>query len=311
MIKSSQYFRISVTSKCNLSCFFCHKEGNRTPNTFESLTSKEFGIASRVALLNGFNKLKITGGEPTVRNDIADIVYELSSLHPTDLSMITNGTNLEYCAEDLWKAGLRRLNMTINTINPNRFSVINGNKVESNFLEKIIRGLESAKKAGFTNIKANFVYFNDESKNDLSDMLQLSTEYGIVIVLLPVIGEDVQTYTLQNMYNMVSEWGIRSKEVITDAEGIQKLMLYMESGARILLRVDELNEKMPYKFCKECAVRKKCREGIFPIRLSSDGILIPCLASDDHRVNVLDFLRSNDYCSLDKAFKQIRKWHNE
>lgn len=301
----SKYFRISVTKHCNLSCFYCHKEGNHLPSTKE-LTPLELQTACEAALNFGFTKFKLTGGEPTYRKDLCEIIVRLSQLALPDFSMITNGTLLEDCAQNLWNSGLRRLNVSLNTINPNKFRIIQRRSNIS--LEKILRGIKTAQRVGFEHIKLNFVFFNEDSRNDLTELIKYVSGKDLTLVLLPVIAEDSH-YTLNYLYELLKTYGIEEEETITDCESIQKRLIRLKNNSKVLLRMDELAEKKPYVFCDECKVREKCREGIFPIRLSADGELIPCLASSEHRLSIIDKLTARDMPALRAAFNTIKGWY--
>ena len=305
MIQKSKYFRISVTSHCNLSCFFCHREGNFT-NRKDELSPRDFQTACRVALECGFQKFKLTGGEPTLRNDICEIVSKLSELNLPDFSMITNGTTLNQKAKSLWNAGLRRINVTLNTLNQNKFKQINNTDIP---ISNILKGIEAARNVGFRNIKLNFVYFDESSKQDFEDLISYIKGNDMTLVLLPVISNDIY-YGLNDLYELLRVYEIDSEELVTDREGIQKRLIYLKSGAKILLRLDELAENRPYVFCQKCSNSKICREGIFPIRLSAQGELIACMASLEHRISIKNFLKSDDIDSIKDAFSKIDRWYS-
>ena len=106
MLKQSKYLRISVVNTCNFSCFFCHNEG--ADITGEKLSIDALEFACQIAKKEGFNKFKLSGGEPTIRKDIIQLVKRLSAIGLEDFSMITNGVLLEDFAEPLRKSGLQK-----------------------------------------------------------------------------------------------------------------------------------------------------------------------------------------------------------
>ena len=316
MLNISKYLRISITNKCNYTCYYCHREGNYSESNF-MLTPQDLHFVCQIALENGFTKFKITGGEPTVRPDICEVIKEISSLNLPDLSMITNGTRLAEMSKSLWDAGLHRLNITLNTIDPNRLAKIQlGDKFKQgetditryeSIIKKVFSGIEEAQHVGFKNIKLNFVYFDDNSKYDLEEVVEFSKSYSCIVVLLPILDE--KSYSLEYLYKFIQKFDIIKEELVIDDEGIQKKLLYLKNGARILLRLDEVNYYKPYVFCNECSNTKQCREGIFPIRLSSDGKLIPCMANQSNRIDIVKFTKNRDTKSLNEAFKRIKGWH--
>lgn len=304
MIHLSRYFRISVTDSCNLSCFYCHKEGNRILGGSD-LSPEEIQFACKTALEMGYKKFKITGGEPTIRQDICTIISLLSDLDLPDLSMITNGTNLYSLSQKLWDSGLKRMNVTLNTINEERFRKFQKDGTMS--VKHVTDGIEKAIDVGFQDMKLNFIYFDEECDQDLLDLLKLANDYGVTLVVLPVIGGQ-RYFSLEDLYKKISEIGISSEEVIADNEGIKKRYIKMKSGANVLLRAEELFYQRPYVFCDTCGDMSFCREGIFPIRLSAKGDLIPCLASKMHHVPVREILENRDQVGLKNALAKINSW---
>lgn len=288
-----------------MSCFFCHKEGG-TKNNDNELTITELENACRAALNQGFTKFKLTGGEPTMRKDICQIISRLSALGLPDLSMITNGTTLYELAQPMWDAGLRRLNVSLDTLNEAKFASMQ-KRVSNVKVADIMHGIEKAISVGFEGIKINFVYYNDDSENDLLTLLDYVNKYNLTLVLLPVISDNSR-YTLTDLYSKLITLGIKTEKIITDNEGIKKNLIKMNSGASVLLRIDELHEFTPYMFCDKCKTKSTCREGIYPIRLSANGELIPCIASNKYRIPIRKYLTDGNISEVEKAFMSIREW---
>ncbi|MCP8970941.1 radical SAM protein [Ectobacillus ponti] len=308
MLAQSQYLRISVNNTCNLSCFFCHNEG--APITGESLSIDALEFACRIAKKKGFTKFKLTGGEPTIRRDICQLVERLAAVGLEDFSMITNGALLESLAEPLKKAGLQRINVSLHTLDPEKFDAMQiKNKVSMN---RILRGIDKAIEVGFRDMKINFVYTGSASDADLIDLLEYIAVRNLTLVVLPVIAgsaDDSQAnITLDELYAKFVNMGIRSERTILDNEGIQKRLIVLDSGATILLRKDELSSRKPYTFCESCTVKKQCREGIFPLRLSAAGELIPCLASIKNRISIREALENQDEAAVVEAFHNVQGW---
>lgn len=297
----SSYFRISITSKCNFKCDYCHKEGANSIGIRE-LSPDEIEFAVQTAKAFGYSKIKLTGGEPTLHKDILNIVNRLSKLEIKDLSIITNGSTLNDLAKPLWDEGLRRLNVSLNTINQDRFLQIS--KCGSVQVSAIITGIESAIKAGFKDTKLNFVYSSEQSDSDLLQLLDLTSQLDLTLVVLPVIDSE-NKYSLKGLYAKLSDYGIRSENEIVDAEGIHKQLLEMNSGAKVLLRREELMDIRPFTFCTECTTKHNCREGIFPIRLSASGELLPCMADNKHRIDIKNALLMRDELTINNAFLSI------
>jgi cyclic pyranopterin phosphate synthase len=158
------YLRISVTDRCNLRCQYCMPaEGIRMLKHEDILTFDEIVEVTRVAVELGVTKVRVTGGEPLVRRGITDLVRMIGAIPGIrDLSMTTNGVLLETFALPLREAGLQRINVSLDTLDPEKYRIITrGGK-----LELVLSGLEAAKKAGLTPIKINCVVgeFNGEAE---------------------------------------------------------------------------------------------------------------------------------------------------
>ena len=138
------YLRISVTDRCNLRCTYCMpEEGIPLVDHSEILTFNEIEEFTRVAVSNGVNKVRITGGEPLVRKGITELVRRLASIEGiTDLSMTTNGQLLSQFAEELAKAGLMRINISLDTADPDRYREI----TRGGDINKVFDGIEAAKR---------------------------------------------------------------------------------------------------------------------------------------------------------------------
>ena len=167
--RNINYLRISVTDRCNLRCTYCMPEdGIRLLDHADILSYEEIAEFTKLAVANGITKVRLTGGEPLVRKDIVDLVSMLSAIEGLeDLSMTTNGILLPKFAADLKKAGLNRINISLDTVNPDKYCQItrNGN------LQDVFAGIESALQAGLNPIKINCVLLGqpDEETRQLKE----------------------------------------------------------------------------------------------------------------------------------------------
>jgi len=166
------YLRISVTDRCNLRCQYCMPEdGIRLMNHQDILSFEEITEVVRVAVNLGIDKFRITGGEPLVRKDIVTLVSQMASVNGVkDLSITTNGILLEGLAQPLKDAGLRRVNISLDTLNPLKFSEI----TRGGDIHKVLRGIQAAKAAGLEPIKINCVVFKSSNEADALEV----KEYG-------------------------------------------------------------------------------------------------------------------------------------
>lgn len=166
------YLRISVTDRCNLRCRYCMPEdGIRLMDHQDILSFEEITEVVRVAVSLGIDKFRITGGEPLVRKDIVALVSQMASVSGVkDLSITTNGILLEELAQPLKDAGLRRVNISLDTLSPLKFSDI----TRGGDIQKVLSGIQAAKAAGLEPVKINCVVFRSSNEADALEV----KEYG-------------------------------------------------------------------------------------------------------------------------------------
>ena len=153
------YLRISVTDRCNLRCVYCMPENGVPLLRHEDILNfDEIVEVTRIAVSRGVDKVRITGGEPLVRNGIVDLISMISHINGIkDLSMTTNGVFLDIYADDLVKAGLQRVNISLDTIDPEKYKKV----TRVGDVQKVFDGIKAAKKAGLNPIKINCVIKNN------------------------------------------------------------------------------------------------------------------------------------------------------
>ncbi len=300
----SRYFRISLTNKCNLNCYFCHNEGQSKTGLNSSLSSKEIFWVAEIAKNMGYTKFKLTGGEPTLHPEVLNIVNGINNLKVDDLSMITNGYKLFDIAKELKENGLHRLNVSLYTLSPIKFAL--KNKGTEAILNKVIAGIDKALEVGYNSLKINYVWDGEDNLQDFLDVCEFAKSRNLTIVLLPIIDNNNEIITLSSLYHKLSLLGIKEEKSIVDNEGIVKQLITLCNGARILIRIEELKDKFPYKMCNKCKNKVECREGIFPTRLSASGKLFPCLANDSISIDIFEAIRKRNLNAVVNAIKYIR-----
>ncbi len=167
--------RISVTDRCNLRCVYCMPaEGMPWLAKDDLLTYEELTRFARVCLDLGVTGIRLTGGEPTVRADLPVLVRMLDQLKPgLDLSITTNGLKLVAMAEALREAGLKRVNVSLDTLDPKRFHQI----ARRDRFPEVIAGLEAARRAGFSPIKVNTVLMRDFNEDEAVPLARWAREH--------------------------------------------------------------------------------------------------------------------------------------
>ena len=179
--RSINYLRLSVTDRCDLRCFYCMPEGFKDFEVPEHwLTPDEIERLVGVMADMGLSHVRITGGEPLVRKGIEDIVGRVAAMPGIrDVSLSTNATRMNKMAEPLRAAGANRINVSLDTLDPERFRSITKGKVD-----KVLDGLAAAKAAGFDPIKINAVVMKDLNEHDVEDLLDYCIDNGFTLRMI-------------------------------------------------------------------------------------------------------------------------------
>ena len=173
-----EYVRLSVTDRCDLRCSYCMPKGFKgfqEPDEWLRFDEIERVIAAFARL--GVRRVRLTGGEPLTRRDLPVLAERLARLPGIeDLSLSTNATRLAKQAHALREAGVSRLNVSLDTLHPERFKTLTGGR-----LDKVLAGLEAAKAAGFAPIKINMVVMRQVNEDEIEDMVEFCLEHGFTL----------------------------------------------------------------------------------------------------------------------------------
>ena len=182
--------RISVTDRCDIRCFYCMpEEGVKFVPRDEILRFEEIERFARIAAALGIDKLRVTGGEPLVRKDLPVLIARLAAIPGIhDLALTTNGVMLAELAEPLYAAGLRRLNVHLDTLDRQRFRQISRRDV----LDKVLAGLAVAKRLGFGPIKLNAVAVKNLVEPDVVPLARFGRENGFEVRFIEFMPLDAQ-----------------------------------------------------------------------------------------------------------------------
>lgn len=188
------YLRISLTDHCNLRCIYCMPEDQTFRPSAELMQDDEILLLTRLFASLSFDKIRLTGGEPTVRAHVVDIVRGIASTPGIrSVSMTTNGLLLPKLAEPLAEAGLQRVNISIDTLNPEKFQRL----TRWGKLEDVWDGIIAAERAGLTPVKINAVVVKGYNESDVVDLARLTLEHPWqirFIEMMPFAGvTDIQT----------------------------------------------------------------------------------------------------------------------
>jgi len=271
--------RISVTQRCDLACDHCHREG-QTPSSDE-MSPAEVERLVRIAAELGVRKAKLTGGEPLVRDDITDIVSRISP-HLREVSMTTNGTRLRELAADLKKAGLRRVNVSLHTLDPSRYRAICGRDA----LDRVIQGIRAAREAGLDPVKVNMVVLRSINDDEIEPMLRFCGKAGAILQLIEYESdrEGANGCTFARRYYSLAgvEDSLRARAAEVSVNELHRRRRYRIPDNGTPAEVEVVRPMHNTEFCANCT----------RMRLSSDGLLKPCLLDGDGTVDVLTPLRS-------------------
>ncbi len=173
--RNINYLRLSVTDRCNLRCRYCMpKEGTSLLGHNDILRYEEILRVVRGAVKLGIEKIRITGGEPLVRKGLIEFVSILSCIEGLrDISLTTNGILLEDCAERLYVAGIRRINVSLDSLNAEKYAYI----TRGGSMAAVLRGIDRAREVGFSPLKINVVAMKGFNDDELLDFATLTLEH--------------------------------------------------------------------------------------------------------------------------------------
>ncbi|MHC1576978.1 MAG: GTP 3',8-cyclase MoaA [Methanosarcinaceae archaeon] len=265
--------RMSITNRCNLDCIYCHNEGD-TGNGKEMSVETISNIVN-VAAGFGVNKIKFSGGEPLVRRDFEDII---SSLPPMkDISVTTNGTLLSSRAQDLKDAGLDRVNISLDSLDPEKYQWITNTK--PSHLNDVLDGIHSAIDAGLTPVKLNMVMLHGINDTQLDDMLEFTKEYNGDIILQLIQLMDVKDVSQYQVDANAIEQGLAKRADDIRVRQMHHRKKYIIGGAEVeFVRPVDNTE-----FCANCN----------RLRVTADGKLKPCLLVNDNLVDASNASRED------------------
>ncbi|SFM68806.1 GTP 3',8-cyclase MoaA [Marinobacter zhejiangensis] len=168
--RTINYVRLSVTDRCDFRCVYCMAEDMTFLPRQQVLTLEEIARLARTFISLGTEKIRLTGGEPLVRNDILDLVREIGAMGLRDFAMTTNGNQLTKLAQPLRQAGLKRLNISLDSLDPDRFHSI----TRTGHLNQVIDGIDAAREAGFDGIKLNVVVMKGRNEDEVPALVEFA-----------------------------------------------------------------------------------------------------------------------------------------
>lgn len=282
------YLRISVTDRCNLRCVYCMpEEGMEFEPDERILTYEEITETVKVLAGMGVKKLRITGGEPLVRKSIEILVGMLSAIPGIeDIALTTNGIFLAPKAEMLKKAGLTRVNISLDSLRPERFSLI----TRGGDIHKVLAGINESIRVGFDPIKINIVLMKGINDDEIADFLQWTFERNIAVRFIEYMPIGHEDEGWKNRYLPLSEvfkrceergWRIEKPEDVYGNGPSENYRLHGAKGTFGLIH------PVSDHFCGNCN----------RLRLTADGNIKPCLYWTDE-FNVRNYIGRDEEMEL-------------
>ncbi len=290
--RAIEYVRLSVTDRCDLRCTYCLPEGFtdfEEPGHWLSFAEVE-RVAAAFARL-GVRRIRLTGGEPLVRKDLPLLAARLAALPGIDdLSLSTNATRLARQAASLKSAGVSRLNVSLDSLRPERFKAITRGR-----LDKVMQGLMAAKAAGFAPIKINMVVMKDVNDDEVGEMVAFCIEHGFTLRFIETMpmgdsGRDA-TGHYKNLDDVRNELERRYELLPGVMPGGGPARYVQVAGTE--LRIGFITP-ISQHFCATCN----------RVRLAVDGTLYLCLGQDD-KLELRPLLRAGiDDAALEDAIRK-------
>lgn len=289
------YLRLSVTELCNMRCRYCMPEDGICKKQHEEmLTQEEMILAVKAAVSLGISKLRITGGEPLVKPNILSICREASSIDGLrEICLTTNGALLPSLALPLKDAGVQRLNISLDTLNAEKFRYITRN----GDLNQVLTGIDAALSAGFDKIKINTVLIGDFNDDEIPALADLTRQIPVdvrFIELMPMTRQDAFGPEAFLPFTVVNEKLPELSPVKADG-GVARL--YRLPGAMGNIG---LISPVSAHFCTDCN----------RLRITADGKIKPCLHSSDE-ISIKGLSYPDMIETIRDAILAKPKWHGE
>ena len=291
-----EYLRISVTDRCNFRCEYCMSENMTFMPKNELLTLEEITLVAERFIGHGITKIRLTGGEPLVRRDMADVIQRLGrkvkSGELEELTLTTNGSLLQEHADHLASSNVRRVNVSMDTLNPTDFAKI----TRGGNIEQVLNGISAAKDAGIK-IKINMVALRNFNENALLDMAQYCAHNGHDLSI-------IETMPLGQVGTDRGSDHISAEEFIAPLRDKHELcpIEYKSAGPARYFSLKDMGLRLGLitplsnNFCDGCN----------RLRLTTDGKIYMCLGHDAH-VDLRAAVRQDGIAAVDNLLQKALK----
>ncbi|GLP97538.1 GTP 3',8-cyclase MoaA [Paraferrimonas sedimenticola] len=275
-----EYLRMSVTDRCDFRCVYCMSEDPEFLRREQVLTLEEMACIGRAFSELGVSKIRLTGGEPLVRTDCSELVRQLGALPGiTDLAMTTNGSRLSKLAPALKEAGLKRLNISLDTLDPERFTAL----TRTGKLERVLKSIDTAREQGFERIKINAVILKGQNDHEVVDLVNFCRERELDISFIEEMplghaaGRSEERFCSSDEVRALIEEHYPLTASVAKTAGPSRYYQMTDSPIRI-----GFISPHSHNFCHECN----------RVRLTVEGRLLLCLGNENS-VDLKSVLRAN------------------
>jgi GTP 3',8-cyclase len=298
------YLRVSVTDRCDFRCVYCMSEHMTFLPKADLLSLEELDRLCSAFVVRGVSKLRLTGGEPLVRRGIMTLFHSLSrhlqSGALKELTLTTNGSQLEKYASELKDCGVKRINVSIDTLDPNKFRAI----TRWGDLNKVLAGVDAAQRAGLK-IKINAVALKGVNEDEIEDLIRWTHGRGMDLTLIEVmpLGETGESRLDQYLPLSLVRTRLAERFTLTDSDersgGPARYVRVQESGGKL-----GFITPLTHNFCESCN----------RVRITCTGTLFMCLGQED-AADLRAPLRASEsdallHAAIDEAISRKPKGHD-
>ena len=291
--RTVDYIRISVTDRCDFRCVYCMEPDTRFVPHNEVLTLEELAFVARAFTELGVKKIRLTGGEPLVRRNVLKLMQDITTLPGLrELVLTTNGSQLERLAGPIKAAGVKRINISLDSLDPERFARI----TRTGQLAPVLAGIEAARAAGFEQLKINAVILNHRNQDEVIPLTRYAAERGMDISFieempLGVIGDHdrAEAYYSSDRIRADLETAFTLLPSTDNTGGPSKYFRLLETNTRV-----GFISPHSHNFCDTCN----------RVRLTAEGRLLLCLGQE-HSMDLRAVLREHpgDMTALKTAIR--------
>lgn len=281
-----EYLRVSVTDRCNLRCRYCMPEEGiiDKKSHYDMLTLEEIYDVVKACASLGINKVRITGGEPLTRKGITGLIEKISKIEGIkDIAMTTNGLLLKNYAKELKEAGLKRVNVSLDTLNEEKYKYI----TRFGSLKDVLGGMEEGKRVGLLPLKINVVLIGGFNDDEIEDFVKLTLDEDIIVrfIELMPIGQ-ASSWARQNFIpNTIVLEKFKNLQPVPREDKSSPAQYYRLPNAKGMIG---LINPISHQFCCNCN----------RLRLTADGKIKPCLHSNQE-IDIKEAIKSGE--SLEKT----------